>query len=625
MSNKKHKLIFSSLVTKLSNAEINKNISLAGLDKLKSLMPNIDLENNPDLIGIVLNAAVGNMSNRNHDAITNKTLVAIAKNFINKPCDFLHKRDKILGFIINSGYSEYKTNKILTAEEAENSVEPVNLSLAVLLWKSVLSEKYINLLEASADENSPDYGSISASWELWYDDVDICVSPDGKISTGTLYTGEEAKKLEASLPQNMGKGYLDGQMVFQVLKHDNDNIVLPAGIGLVENPAAHVKGLEIVTQNDLNNMKTNKANEDMDEDDKMEETHKVCPECKEESEGKMEDNMMTCAKCGKKTEMALWKDKKAKADITLSVDFDMAEFVEYISKKENRDNIMILAEKIKGDSLLRKMGIEPMTIAEIVKKHGGPINIQDINNLPSLLTKGEFVIKKSKLEKNSVTNLNDSKNNMKLSKLEDITEANLKDLSVANLHELVETRIREAAKTYEADVNKHKNDVAQLTKDKEALEASVKEAKDKVSANETELNQLKEQFNKLVEANVARETQIKFDERMAALASKFKLSDKQKEVVVNRVKSIKTDEEFVAYASELELFYKPEAEATESAEDKAKKEKELAEASTREALAKAEKEKLALANTQQVPEDYMDKARKAFGRDNIEIVYSNKK
>jgi len=491
MISKKHKLIFSSLVTKLSNAEINKNISLAGLDKLKGLMPNIDLENNPDLIGVVLNAAVGNMSNRNHDAITNKTLVAIAKNFINKPCDFLHKRDKVLGFIVNSGYSEYKTNKILTAEEAENSVEPVNLSLAVLLWKSVLNEKYINLLEASTDENSPDYGSISASWELWYDDVDICVSPDGKISNGTLYTGEEAKKLEASLPQNMGKGYLDGQMVFQVLKHDNDNIVLPAGIGLVENPAAHVKGLEIVTQNDLNIMKNTKATEDNDEDD-MEQTHKFCPECDEESEGKIEDNMVTCAKCGKKTEMALWKTKKSQASLE------------------------------------------------------------------------ELSIRISKLEKNSVTNLNDSKNNMKFSKLQDINAENLKDLSVANLHELVEDRIREAAKAYEIDVNKHKNDVAQLTKDKEALEASVKEAKDKVSVNETELNQLKEQFTKLVEANTARETQIKFDERMAALASKFKLSDKQKEVVVNRVKSIKTDEDFVAHASELELFYKPETEVTET-------------------------------------------------------------
>lgn len=525
---KKYKLSFSSKITKISNSEINKNISLAGLEKLRPLMPeNINLDDNPDLMGIVLNAAVGNKSNRNHDAITNKTLVNIAKNFLYKQVDLNHDRTKNVGVIINAGFSEFGSNKILTSEEAENSSEPVNLSLAILLWTSVLGEKYIDLLEASADENSPDFAAISASWEMWFDEYDVAVSDDGLITGAEIYSGEDAAKLESYLPSNKGKGYTNGKMVFRVLKHDNNNIVLPAGIGLVEHPAAHVSGLEII------NVNTKAEEEIEDKKEKHMKNYGYCPKCNEASDdSEMENDEVTCGKCGEKTSMSSWTKEKM-----------------------------------------------------------------------------------SKSNDNSVTQTKDLNMN-KPKSLKELTEAHLKELSVADVNDLVADALREANKSYEADVNKYKDGIEKLNKEKESLASTVSENEVKLTETQNELNQLKEQFNKLVEANTVREQELKFNERMTAVAAKFDLSEKQKEVVVNRVKTIKTDDEFVSYASELELFLV-----------KASEKKEISTASVTDNVVKdgidnASKENLTIPNTQTAPLDFLARAQKAFGKENIVITYS---
>lgn len=524
---KKYKLSFSSKITKISNSEINKNISLAGLEKLRPLMPeNINLDDNPDLMGIVLNAAVGNKSNRNHDAITNKTLVNIAKNFLYKQVDLNHDRTKNVGVIINAGFSEFGSNKVLTSEEAENSSEPVNLSLAILLWTSVLGEKYIDLLEASADENSPDFAAISASWEMWFDEYDVAVSDDGLITGAEIYSGEDAAKLEPYLPSNKGKGYTNGKMVFRVLKHDNNNIVLPAGIGLVEHPAAHVSGLEII-----NNSKED--NKELSKSKLMKKNYGYCSKCNESSDdSEMENDEITCGKCGEKTSMSSWTKEKM-----------------------------------------------------------------------------------SKSNDNSVTQTKDLNMN-KPKSLKELTEANLKELSIADVNDLVADALRDASKSYEADVNQYKDGIEKLNKEKESLASTVSENEVKLTETQNELNQLKEQFNKLVEANTVREQELKFNERMTAVAAKFDLSEKQKEVVVNRVKTIKTDDEFVSYASELELFLV-----------KASEKKEISTASVTDNVVKdgidnASKENVTIPNTQTAPLDFLARAQKAFGKENLVITYS---
>ncbi len=232
---------------------MDKYISKAGLEKLKPLLPKeINLENNPDFIAIVLNAAVAGRSNANGDAVTNETAISISKNFINKYCNINHSKDDIKGVIVNYGFSKFGTNELLTEEEAKASKDPFNISLAVLLWKRTLNDEFIGLLEASVDPTNSSHQKISASWELSFNSFDIAVGTKN-INESEIITSEEHKKeFENCLLCEGGKGSKDGKLVYRVISGE---ILVPMGIGLVSNPAADVKGLEIVSKEENKNVK----------------------------------------------------------------------------------------------------------------------------------------------------------------------------------------------------------------------------------------------------------------------------------------------------------------------------------------------------------------------------------
>jgi hypothetical protein len=258
MKDFKYKSTFASSVTKISGEELDKYISLAGLENLKPLMPkDVDLANNPDFIGIVLNAAVAGRANANDDGITIETGVRIAKNFILKFCNSNHVRNRVIGVIVNAGFSKFGDSKILTEEEASKSTDPINISLAVLLWQPVLNEEFINLVENSADPTSADYGALSASWEIFFNNYDIYVG-NRNIAESKKVEDSEKGEYDKMLRCNGGAGKTkDGKVIYRVIKAENsDEYLIPAGIGLVETPAAEVKGLEIVMAKQL----TAKAN-----------------------------------------------------------------------------------------------------------------------------------------------------------------------------------------------------------------------------------------------------------------------------------------------------------------------------------------------------------------------------
>lgn len=239
----KHKISFSSSLTKISGQEFDKYLSLANLEKLRPLMPsNINLEDNPDVLGAVLNIFVGNRTNANGDAITNKTAVKCAENFVWKYVNALHKRQNIIGVICNIGYSKFGSNELLTREDAEKSEDPVNISAAILLYKTILSDEFIELLEDSSDENSDNYGMVSASWEVYFGDYDIAIGGKNLNEAEIISDSSEKEKLEKHLKANKGLGKLDNKHVYRVFK---DDFMVPAGIALTDNPAADVRGIEI--------------------------------------------------------------------------------------------------------------------------------------------------------------------------------------------------------------------------------------------------------------------------------------------------------------------------------------------------------------------------------------------
>lgn len=241
----KYKSSFASPLVKIANHELDKYISLAGLESLKELMPDeINLKNNPDLIGASLNAAVLGRVNLNGDSVSNGVGVKLAKSFLYKFVDSNHNRNRIVGSIVNTGFSEFGTNKLITPDKAIKSEDPINISLAIVLYKIVLPEAYIKLIEDSADPTSANYGTLSASWELLFADYDIAVGNKNVVEAQIYSSEEDKKKLEPYLKANGGSGEKDGKNVYRVIKGD---FLIGTGIGLVQHPAAAVKGLVLAS------------------------------------------------------------------------------------------------------------------------------------------------------------------------------------------------------------------------------------------------------------------------------------------------------------------------------------------------------------------------------------------
>ncbi|MDG1089687.1 MAG: hypothetical protein P8P37_02330 [Candidatus Marinimicrobia bacterium] len=236
----KYKTFFSSEIQASSIDNNNtESISKASLQSLKSLMPEgIDLEGNIDLIAVAFNAAVVNVFNKNHDGINTETAKAVYKYFVNKPTNIEHKKQKVVGHIISSGFSKYGTNEILEVEDIEQSYEPFNIALSALVYKTVNPE-FADLIEKSSDENDPMHNVISASWEIGFNDYAIAVGSKNLKEAEIVTEEKQKEELKKYLKAFDGDGLMDdGTEIYRLVAGD----VYPLGIGFTTNPAANVKG-----------------------------------------------------------------------------------------------------------------------------------------------------------------------------------------------------------------------------------------------------------------------------------------------------------------------------------------------------------------------------------------------
>ena len=242
MKNLKYTSIFSSTVRPVVSEEKDKFLSLASMVDLEKFVPEIDTEKEVDLLPVAFNAFVANRANKNGDVIDTETAVRIKDSFINKPINIEHNRDKILGTILTTGYSEFGTDKPLTEEEVKGSNVPFNVTLGGIVWR-IVNPELANYIEDSADPTSDNYMKVSASWELGFADYQIlAVEGEEKNTENAEIIKDESAmaNVKEYLKAFGGKGKLnDGRSVYrQVI-----NEVLPLGIGLTENPAADVEGL----------------------------------------------------------------------------------------------------------------------------------------------------------------------------------------------------------------------------------------------------------------------------------------------------------------------------------------------------------------------------------------------
>lgn len=95
-------------------------ISKASLESLAPLLPtDVDYGSNIDLLGVAFNAAVVNKFNKNGDGMDSATAVKYTKNFIHKPTNIEHDKQKVVGHVASAGYSSFGDNKLLSEEEAK--------------------------------------------------------------------------------------------------------------------------------------------------------------------------------------------------------------------------------------------------------------------------------------------------------------------------------------------------------------------------------------------------------------------------------------------------------------------------------------------------------------------------
>lgn len=268
LSNFKYKSSFSSEIKLLAPSDEDKKLAEASLADVKQYFPeDVNPDESPDLLYIAMPAYNGGICNRNGDGITKELAVYLAKKFKNKYIDLEHNRTRIVGNILGYGFVKHETTESLTEQEALDHDGPIDVILAGYIWSTV-DENVTNLVLDANDPNSSNYGSISASWEVYYADHDIAVGSRFINQARILSDEKEIESYAKYLRINGGKGVDEqGNQVYQVLKGE----CLPIGLGLVGNPAAFVKGVSV-----LDNL--NSADEsNMEHGEDCE-----CEECQEE-------------------------------------------------------------------------------------------------------------------------------------------------------------------------------------------------------------------------------------------------------------------------------------------------------------------------------------------------------
>lgn len=178
---KEHKFttIFSSEIKPLVSEDKDKYLAMASLIEVGEFVPDVDTKKNVDLLPVAFNACVINRVNKNGDVVDTPTAVAMYKDFINKPINIEHNRDRVVGVILATGFSEFGTDKPLSEEEAKEIKGPFNITLGGVVWK-VVNNRLTDIIENASDPTSEDYLKISASWELGFSEYNIIVSANGE-------------------------------------------------------------------------------------------------------------------------------------------------------------------------------------------------------------------------------------------------------------------------------------------------------------------------------------------------------------------------------------------------------------------------------------------------------------
>jgi hypothetical protein len=266
---KKEKFKFESIFANIKirpvvSEEKDKYLSIASLDKLRKFLPDINTEDNVDLLPVAFDACVVNRVNKNGDVIDGETAAKIAKNFVNKPINIEHNRKQVIGCILSASFSKFGSNESLAEADVKSMKTPFNITLGGVIWK-VVDKDLADQIEESNDPTSDNYMSISASWELGFNDYNVVVLDNGEknIENGIIVSdANQIEKIKDNLRGFGGNGKLgDDKSVYRQVFGK----VVPLGVGFTLNPAADVQGVATPPEEPIKiELKTNKSSNEVE-------------------------------------------------------------------------------------------------------------------------------------------------------------------------------------------------------------------------------------------------------------------------------------------------------------------------------------------------------------------------
>jgi hypothetical protein len=269
----------------------DKYLAVASIDQLKQYLPqNVDLDVNRDLMGVAFDAFVVNRGNKNGHIISTDVALAMVENFINKPFNIEHNRKVVVGVCTGYGFSEFGSSKPLTLEEVKGMKGPFNVVLSGYVWK-IVNPEFAAELVTSSDPSSDRYLSVSASWELGFNEFNVAKGSKNLAEATIIEKEEEIIELKDRLKVFGGNGFTeDGELVLLNLQGN----VLPLGIGFTNTPAAEVSGVVISYDKPKENQESTAAEETLSivENEDADKYEKKSDE--------MKDNQYVCTGCGYK-------------------------------------------------------------------------------------------------------------------------------------------------------------------------------------------------------------------------------------------------------------------------------------------------------------------------------------
>ena len=243
MKKPKYTTTFSSVIKPVVSEEKDKYLALASMVELEKFLPQVDVEKNVDLLPVAFNAFVANRVNKNGDVVDTDTAIAMHDNFVNKPINIEHNRKSVVGTILTAGFSRFGSDEPVTKEELKDTKEPFNVTLGGVVWK-IVDQNLADKIESSSDPTSNQYMGISASWELGFSDYNLVVleGEEKNIENGLeISDPAEVEKYAEKLKGFGGQGKFDeNSSIYRKVINE----VVPLGIGLTENPAADVQGVD---------------------------------------------------------------------------------------------------------------------------------------------------------------------------------------------------------------------------------------------------------------------------------------------------------------------------------------------------------------------------------------------